>query len=166
MIRHVLRFLFLLLPATRMFAVKRFVLKLCGIRVGDRTRITGGFGLYGRGLVEIGSDCWIGLNSRMYVSEASEVVIGNRCDIAPDVIFHSGTHQIGTSTRRAGHGMSAHIRIGNGVWIGTRVTVLAGCTVGDGSIVAGGAVLLGKNYPGDVLLAGVPAKIVKTLSKE
>ncbi len=57
----------------------------------------------------------------------------------------------------------APVRIGRGVWLGARVTVLPGVTIGDGAIIAAGAVV-NRDIPAGVLAAGVPAKVVKKLT--
>ncbi len=52
------------------------------------------------------------------------------------------------------------IKIGNHVWIGMRSIILKGVTIGDGSIVAAGSVVV-KDVPNNCLVAGNPAKVVK-----
>lgn len=57
--------------------------------------------------------------------------------------------------------VTAPIVIGDHVWIGMNVIVLKGVTIGEGSIVAAGSVV-NKDVPPHCLVAGVPAKVVKT----
>ena len=52
------------------------------------------------------------------------------------------------------------ITIGNGVWIGMRCLILDGVTIGDGAIVAAGAVVT-KDVPPYAIVGGVPAKVLK-----
>lgn len=52
------------------------------------------------------------------------------------------------------------IKIGKGCWIGAKATILDGTVLGDGCIVAAGAVVNG-NFPPMSILGGVPAKIIK-----
>ncbi|MBR6030660.1 MAG: CatB-related O-acetyltransferase [Bacteroidaceae bacterium] len=52
------------------------------------------------------------------------------------------------------------ITIGNGVWIGMRCLILDGVTIGDGAIVAAGAVVT-KDVPPFAVVGGVPAKVLK-----
>lgn len=49
--------------------------------------------------------------------------------------------------------------IGNNVWLGAHVVVLPGVTIGDGVIVAAGAVVT-KDIPSNVVVGGVPAKVI------
>lgn len=55
---------------------------------------------------------------------------------------------------------SKPIIIGNHVWIGMRATILKGVTIGDGAIIAAGAVVT-KDVPARCLVAGVPARVIK-----
>ena len=55
------------------------------------------------------------------------------------------------------------IHIKNGAWLATGVSVMAGVTIGEGSIIAAGSVVT-KDIPDFVVAAGVPAKVVRTLT--
>lgn len=61
----------------------------------------------------------------------------------------------------------APIAVGRNVWIGSNATVLAGVAVGDGAIIAAGAVVT-KDVPANTIVGGVPAKFIKKVdgSKE
>jgi acetyltransferase-like isoleucine patch superfamily enzyme len=54
--------------------------------------------------------------------------------------------------------MFAHVRIGNDVWTGHNVNVMAGVNVGDGAIIAAGSVVT-KDVPPYAIVAGVPATV-------
>ena len=58
----------------------------------------------------------------------------------------------------------APVKIGNNVWIGAHATILAGVTIGDNAVVAAGAVVT-KDVPVNVVVGGVPAKIIKTIEE-
>ena len=58
----------------------------------------------------------------------------------------------------------APVKIGKRVWIGAHATVLAGVVIGDNAIVAAGAVVT-KDVPANAVVAGVPAKIIKTVKE-
>ncbi len=143
------------------FAAKRVVMRLSGNPVGEGTKIVGKIRIYGT--VSIGKNCWI--NRGFTVHGNGNVHIGNNCDIAPDVIFLTGSHKMGNKERRAGNGETFSIRIGNGCWIGARATLLRNIIVNDGSVDAACACVT-KDVPENTLVAGVPAKIIRRLDVE
>lgn len=58
--------------------------------------------------------------------------------------------------------MALPIAVGDGVWIGARSVILPGATIGDGAVIAAGAVVTGNVEP-NALYGGVPAKRIKDL---
>ena len=58
----------------------------------------------------------------------------------------------------------APVKIGNRVWIGAHAAILAGVTIGDNAVVAAGAVVT-KDVPANVVVGGIPAKIIKTIEE-
>ena len=98
------------------------------------------------------------LNENSAIKCYNNIIIGNEVFISDNVeIRDSDNHQI----LRDGYITSAPINIGNHVWIGLRSIILKGVTIGDGAIVAAGSVVT-KDIPPHCLVAGIPAKIIKT----
>jgi acetyltransferase-like isoleucine patch superfamily enzyme len=62
-------------------------------------------------------------------------------------------------------GKSSPVKIGDNVWLGARATVLKGVTIGDGAVVAAGA-LVTRDVPSRTVVAGVPARVIKHLDAE
>lgn len=86
-----------------------------------------------------------------------KITIGNGVKIAEDVIIRdSDNHEI----IREGYKKCAPIIIGDNVWIGERAIILKGVTIGDGAVIAAGAVV-NKDVPPRTLVGGVPAKVIK-----
>ena len=56
--------------------------------------------------------------------------------------------------------LSSGIVIGNHVWIGMRAIILKGVTIGDGAVIAAGAVVT-HDVPANTMVGGVPAKIIR-----
>lgn len=95
--------------------------------------------------------------------------IGNFCSIAPFVTIGPGEHLVdGVSTSERinsllpGHRPlnSGIVEIGNDVWIGVNAVILRNVKVGDGAIVAAGAVVT-KDVPPYAIVGGVPARIIR-----
>jgi acetyltransferase-like isoleucine patch superfamily enzyme len=83
------------------------------------------------------------------------ISIGEGAAIAKGVVIRdSDSHHIDSKPS------TAPIHIGRHVWIGTNAIVLKGVTIGDGAVVAAGAVVT-KNVPARALVGGVPAKVLK-----
>mgnify|MGYP004446883025 FL=1 len=59
--------------------------------------------------------------------------------------------------------MTKPVKIGNNVWIGDRVAILRGVTIGDGAVIASNAVVT-KDVPAMAVVGGVPAKIIRIVS--
>lgn len=115
------------------------------------------------------------ISSRTRIGDA---VIGRFCSIGPDSqIGGLGIHPTdGISTHPAFYSKAKQagysfvevsrftevkpVKIGNDVWIGARVTILDGCHVGDGAIIAAGAVVT-KDVPPYSIVGGVPARFLK-----
>lgn len=140
------------------FERKRRLLNWIGYSIGEGTMIVGPIECYGS--LTIGRDCWIGKNFK--INGNGNVTIGDRCDIAPEVTFQTGGHQIGDASRRAGKGLICSQKVGNGVWIGGRVTIIGDTTIGNSSVIAGCACVV-NDVEDNVLVGGVPAKIIRRL---
>lgn len=153
-----------LLPATRFFGLKRWLLRLAGAQVGDNVRCASSARFQLTGGLQIGADTWIG-HEVLVVGGDAPVRIGACCDIAPRVLLATGTHQIAPHAAHvAGKGYSLPISIGDGCWIGAGAIILGGTTLGPHCIVAAGAVVRGQ-FPGRVLIGGVPARVIKPIDE-
>lgn len=156
---------FRLLPLTRFFQVRRWLLVHRGAEIGPGVRLAGGTKIVGKGTLNIGEDTWVGPYGLFFTHPDAPIQIGARCDIAPEVCFVTGTHILGNYRQRAGKGLARPIHIGNGCWLGARVTVLAGVTIGDGAIVAAGAVV-SADVEQNTLVGGVPARLIRRLDAD
>lgn len=86
-----------------------------------------------------------------------KITIGNDVVISENVhIRDSDTHQI----LNGNHISTMPVVIGNHVWIGANETILKGVTIGDGAIIAAGAVVT-KNVQANSMVGGIPAKVIK-----
>jgi acetyltransferase-like isoleucine patch superfamily enzyme len=116
-------------------------------------------GIYQPGpAIKIGNHTFIGSGCEFNVRRA--VLIGNNCLIASGCKFIDHDHNIsGTGAFPKIAGAEKQIIIQNHVWIGANVIVLKGVTIGEGAVLAAGAVVT-KTIPANEIWAGVPAKKV------
>lgn len=110
--------------------------------------------------IKIGDGCYIGY--MCFFDATGGILIEENCNIAMKCTFITSTHKIGNTNRRAGHNLTKKIHIGNGVWIGANSTILPGVSIGDGCVIAAGAVVVNDCIE-NCIYGGVPAKIIKKL---
>lgn len=114
--------------------------------------------------VTIGEHCLINHNNLIQAgkSKAGSITIGNYVHTGTNVVmlgFNHGFYTRDIPTKKKDY-MDAPIVIGDDVWIGTGVVILAGVTIGKGAIIAAGAVV-NKDVPAYTIVGGVPAKVIK-----
>lgn len=103
-------------------------------------------------------------SNNISIVATQSITIGCDCIIGDNVfIVDSDFHNVEPELRRQPIRFSNPVIIGDNVWLGSRAMVLKGVNIGNNSVVAAGAVVV-KSVPENVLVAGVPAKVVKQLS--
>ena len=112
------------------------------------------------GDVIIGDHTRVGLHNTVI----GPVTIGNHVNLAQGITVTALNHNFAEKKLRIDEqGVSTNpVTIGDDIWIGANAVILPGVTIGNHSVVAAGAVVT-KDVPPHTLVAGVPAKIIKTL---
>jgi len=150
---------------------------LNNVKVGKNTRIFNFVNAYG---------CTIGDNSKIgaFVEIQKNAFIGNNCKISSHTFICEGV--IIEDNVFIGHGVMftndlfpratnadgsqqteadwkvIETKVSRGASIGSNATILCGITIGENALVGAGSVVT-KNVPPNTVVAGVPAKIIKTL---
>ena len=102
------------------------------------------------------------INSGCCFRDQGGIEIGDDVLIGQQVVIATLNHDMAPNKR--GNMSPAPVKIGNKVWIGAHVTILPGVTIGDGAVIGAGAVVT-KDVPEKAVVAGVPAKIIKTIKE-
>lgn len=151
-----------------LFAFKKIVLRLYlwyQTTVLYRFRTVGSGSRLGRrlfvypGKVSLGARCYIGAGTYL----DGDITIGDCTMLAPNVAIVGGDHSfdvLGVAMRDTGREHWRQTIIGRDVWIGHSAIILNGCRIGDGAVVAAGAVVT-KDVPSFAVVAGVPARFVR-----
>jgi len=92
-----------------------------------------------------------------------EVTIGEDCLIGDQVsIYDCDFHEITPETRTKSAGEMLPVKIGKNVWLGSRVMVLKGVTIGNHSVIAAGSIVT-EDIPARSLAAGAPARVKRKI---
>jgi len=108
--------------------------------------------------ISVGKNVFI--NSGCRFQDQGGITIGDGALIGHNVVLATLNHDIEPRKRSTMH--PAPIVIGKNVWIGANATVVPGVTIGDGAVIAAGAVVT-RDVPANVIIGGVPAKIIKKI---
>lgn len=115
------------------------------IKVGSNTRIHGSC-IHAYDSIVIGSNCLIAANC--------QIIDGS----GHDLCFDNVTNRANTS------GEAKPICIADNVWVGANCIILPGVSIGEGSVISAGSVVI-KNIPKMVLAGGIPAKVIKNFNE-
>ena len=103
------------------------------------------------------------LNYGVAISAHLLVEIGDGTHIGQDtLILDCDFHSLKVSERTTSHGEPRPINIGSNVWLGARVIVLKGVSIGPSTVVAAGSVVA-RSLPEGVVAAGNPARVIRAL---
>jgi len=173
------------LPRGLMSRLRLSCYRALGLRAGRRNRIEGGGRMRRCGQIVIGDNnaftegCWLWpldedydgvririgsfnyFNRNLMIDACGSIEIGDHNMFGPDVYITDSDH-----TRSEGAAPGAlpmrrgRVMIGNRCWIGAKAVILRDATLGDGCVVAAGAVVNRPVAPGETV-AGVPARPIK-----
>lgn len=149
------------LPLSGMsMALRKSLAKRIFLKSSENFKVHGNVD-FGSGInVQIGKNS--SLNKGAWIS--NDTIIGDEVMMGPNVIMLSASHNFSDITipmTHQGAPPRKPITIGNDVWIGTRAIILPGITIGNHSIIGAGSIVT-KDVPEWAIVAGNPAKIIKS----
>ncbi len=110
-------------------------------------------------IIKIGKGTYLNRNTELVA--AGSITIGADCKIARDVmIMDTDQHPVGANALE-----TKPVEIGDRVWLGSRVIILKGVTIGHDSIVGAGAIVT-KSVPPHSVVVGPAARVIKNLQEE
>jgi acetyltransferase-like isoleucine patch superfamily enzyme len=122
------------------------------------------FGLFPPFYTDCGKNIHLGkavfINAGCKFQDQGGIYIGDDVLIGHNVVLATLNHE--EDPERRGNLCPAPIKIGDKVWIGSNATILPGVTIGDGAIIAAGAVVT-KDVDKKTVVGGVPAKFIKKI---
>ncbi len=132
--------------------------ELTGTRVDPSVRVCPPFTADGGFNIRFGKNIFV--NSGCSFQDQGGITIGDGTLIGHQVVLATINHAQDPSRR--GDMTFAPITIGRNVWIGAHATILPGVTIGDGAIIAAGAVVR-QDVPANTIVGGVPARVIKPI---
>jgi acetyltransferase-like isoleucine patch superfamily enzyme len=140
-------------------ALAKYFLGSCGVnfRLGRNVTFYNPSRIFIENNVYIAYGCWFMGGDRIQV--------GNEVMFGPYSVVVSSQHTKQNGSFRYGTSNKIPIIIGSGTWIASHVTITAGSNIGDGVLIAAGAVVTGE-IPSNVIAGGVPARIIKVCADE
>jgi len=140
---------------------RRALLKhVAKFEIGQRCVFQRGVRISSRGGVRIGQNC--NINHGVLLDGGGGLVIGSTVNISPEVLLLTTEHDPTHPTFR---GRDRQVVIGDRAWIASRAIILPGTTIGEGAVIAAGAVTHGQ-IPPWTIVAGNPARVVKSRPRE
>ncbi|HYQ02718.1 MAG TPA: hypothetical protein VER96_28795 [Polyangiaceae bacterium] len=153
-------------PVQSFSRTRTALLRQAGVKIGRASLVQGPMRITGEGKpceqISIGVHTLI--SGALHCDIGAPVQIGNRVSIGHDVVLLTVDHRVGPEEMRSGVRKFGMIEIGDGAWLASRVVVLPGVSIGAGAIVAAASVVT-RDIPPNTLAAGVPARVVRTLSR-
>jgi len=113
-------------------------------------------------------DCDVSFEERCIVNRRVQFIgpgpirIGAGCGLGFETMLCTVTHEMGPPAERAAGFVCRGIVIGAGCWVGARVTILPGVTIGEGCIIDAGSVVVG-DCAANGMYGGVPARRISDL---
>ena len=113
--------------------------------------------------IEVGENFFANYN--FTVLDVGKVRIGANAQIAPNVSIYTAGHPVHPDSRNSGYEYGIGITIGDNVWIGGNACIMPGVTIGDNVVIGAGSVVT-KDIPDNVIAAGNPCRIIRTITEE
>ena len=125
------------------------------------------FGLFPPFYTDCGKNIHIGenvfINSNCTMQDQGGIFIGDNVLIGHNTCLLTLNHN--EDPEKRANLLPAPIKIGDGAWLGSNVTVLPGITIGDGAIIAANAVVT-NDVDENTIVAGIPAKFVRKVNEK
>lgn len=113
--------------------------------------------------IEVGKNFFANYNCT--ILDVAKVIIGDNCQLAPNVAIYTAGHPVHPDTRNSGYEYGIEVTIGNNVWIGGNTVICPGVHIGDNVVIGAGSVVT-KDIPDMVIAAGNPCKVIRKITED
>ena len=102
-------------------------------------------------------------NYNCTIIDVAKVIIGDNCQMAPNVAIYTAGHPVHPDTRNTAYEYGKEVRIGDNVWIGGNTVICPGVTIGDCCVIGAGSVVT-KDIPSWTIAAGNPCRAIREIT--
>ncbi|MDQ6955871.1 MAG: acyltransferase [Mariprofundaceae bacterium] len=151
-----------MLPACN--RMRRFCLRMSGMHIGEASKLWSPLMVRPTTAarhIHVGDHCFINSEVR-FACPFATVTLGKGVLVGPRVSFETVNHSLFCDNDGTRSVTSAGICVDDFVWIGAGVMVMPGVHIGEGAVIAAGAVVV-KDVDAYTLVGGIPAKSIRVL---
>lgn len=113
--------------------------------------------------IEVGKNFFANYNCT--ILDVAKVVIGDNCQLAPNVAIYTAGHPVHPETRNTAYEYGIGVTIGDNVWIGGNSVICPGVHIGSNTVIGAGSVVT-KDIPDWCIAAGNPCKIIRKITED
>lgn len=111
--------------------------------------------------IEVGKNFFANYNCT--ILDVAKVVIGDNCQMAPNVAIYTAGHPVHPDTRNTAYEYGIEVTIGDNVWIGGNTVICPGVHIGSNTVIGAGSVVT-KDIPDWVIAAGNPCRVIRKIT--
>ena len=103
-------------------------------------------------------------NYNCTIIDVAPVVIGDNCQMAPNVSIYTAGHPVHPAARNTAYEYGIGVTVGNNVWIGGNSVILPGVRIGDNTVIGAGSVVT-RDIPAWCVAAGNPCRVIRRINE-
>lgn len=111
--------------------------------------------------IEVGKNFFANYNCT--ILDVAKVVIGDNCQMAPNVAIYTAGHPVHPDIRNTAYEYGIEVTIGDNVWIGGNTVICPGVHIGSNTVIGAGSVVT-KDIPDWVIAAGNPCRVLRKIT--
>lgn len=113
--------------------------------------------------IEVGRNFFANYNCT--ILDVGKVIIGDYCQLAPNVAIYTAGHPLHPDSRNSGYEYGIDVTIGDNCWIGGNSVICPGVHIGNNVVIGAGSVVT-KDIPDWSLAAGNPCRVLRKITEE
>lgn len=113
--------------------------------------------------IEVGKNFFANYNCT--ILDVAKVIIGDNCQMAPNVAIYTAGHPVHPDTRNTAYEYGIEVTVGDNVWIGGNTVICPGVHIGSNVVIGAGSVVT-KDIPDWVIAAGNPCRVIRKITED